>query len=47
MEAAGFDKLSNLASFSGLVGTAGLANCIAVVGFNSANRTMAIAHYNG
>lgn len=45
MEAAGYDRLSNLASASGEVGTGGLANCIAVVGFDISNR-MAIAHYN-
>lgn len=46
MEAAGFNKLSRLTPVSGLVGTAGLANCIAVVGFNSSNGEMAIAHYD-
>ncbi|MDD0976202.1 hypothetical protein [Pseudomonas fontis] len=46
MEAAGFNKLSKSTPFSGLVGTAGLGNCIAVVGFNTSNETMAIAHYD-
>jgi hypothetical protein len=45
MEAAGYDRLSKLASVSGEVGTAGLGNCIAVVGFNG-SKQMAIAHYN-
>ncbi|WVV47291.1 hypothetical protein THH46_21360 [Pseudomonas sp. NA13] len=46
MDAAGFDKLSNVVSLNGLVGTAGLGNCIAVAGFNTGNGRMAMAHYN-
>ncbi|AUO45818.1 hypothetical protein [Pseudomonas ogarae] len=46
MDAAGFDKLSNVVPFNGLVGTAGLGNCIAVAGFNTDNGRMAMAHYN-
>lgn len=46
MDAAGFDKLSNVVPFNGLVGTAGLGNCIAVAGFNSNTERMAMAHYN-
>lgn len=46
MDAAGFDKLSKVVPLSGLVGTAGLGNCIAVAGFNKKTQKMAMAHYN-
>lgn len=46
MNAAGFNRLSKSAHLNETVGTAGLGNCIAVVGFNRTLDTMAIAHYD-
>lgn len=44
---AGFNKLSKVGVLGkDAVATSGLCNCIAVVGFSQANRTIAIAHYD-
>lgn len=44
--AAGYDKISDVASLTDRVITSGLGNCIAVVGIDNENKEMRIAHYD-